>query len=92
MAVQKHVLDVGTGHEGRYTGGWDGRDGSGSGVVTNNDRVGIQSGRRREVWRGGGMGADLLILRGLVFRCFSERAMGANETKRWKEEVTEDRW
>ena len=40
--------------------------------------------------------ADLLVLRDLVFFVFSvvlvERAMGANEKKRWKEEVTRDRW
>ena len=45
--------------------------------------------------RAGGAAADLLILRDLVFFAFSvalERAMGANEEKRWKEEVTGDRW
>ena len=41
----------------------------------------------------GGAAADLLVLRVLVFLSFSEeRAMGAIETKRWKEEVTGDRW
>ncbi len=39
--------------------------------------------------------ADLLVLRGLGLFAFSdvlERPMGANEKKRWKEEVTRDRW
>ena len=37
--------------------------------------------------------ANLLVLRVLVFFTFSiERTMGANEEKRWKEEVTGDRW
>ena len=39
--------------------------------------------------------ADLLVLRDLGLFAFSvvlERPMGANEKKRWKEEVTRDRW